>query len=71
MTRDKDRKRIIRNRMKKTGESYAAARAQILSRPVRERHPRPDLPALAGMSDETICREDWPHLAGVGACARR
>jgi Domain of unknown function (DUF4287) len=54
MTRDKDRKRIIRNRMKKTGESYTAARAQILSRPVRERHPRPDLPALAGMSDETI-----------------
>jgi hypothetical protein len=26
MTRDKDRKRIIRRRMKKTGESYTAAR---------------------------------------------
>jgi hypothetical protein len=35
MTRDNDRKRIIRNRMKKTGESYTAARAQILSRPGR------------------------------------
>jgi hypothetical protein len=54
MTRDKDRKRIIHSRMKKTGESYTAARAQILLRPVRERCPRPDLPALAGMSDETI-----------------
>ena len=54
MTRDKDRKRIIRNRMRKTGESYTAARAQILSRSVRERHPPPDLPALAGMSDESI-----------------
>jgi hypothetical protein len=32
MPRDKDRKRVIRSRMKKTGESYTAARAQILSR---------------------------------------
>jgi hypothetical protein len=54
MTRDKDRKRIIRNRMSKTGESYTAARAQILSKSARERHAPPDLPALAGMSDESI-----------------
>ena len=54
MTRDKDRKRIIRNRMSKTGESYSAARAQILSKSVLERHAPPDLPALAGMSDESI-----------------
>ena len=32
MTVDKDRKRIIRDRMKKTGESYTAARVQILSK---------------------------------------
>jgi hypothetical protein len=31
MTRDKDRKRIIRNRMKKTGESYTTARAHVIS----------------------------------------
>jgi hypothetical protein len=31
MTLDKDRKRIIRARMQKTGESYTSARAQILS----------------------------------------
>ena len=36
MTRNKDQKRIIRNRMKKTGESYTAARAQILSKPRRK-----------------------------------
>jgi hypothetical protein len=35
MTRNKDQKRIIRNRMKKTGESYTAARAQLLSKPSR------------------------------------
>jgi hypothetical protein len=32
MTVDKDRTRIIRARMEKTGESYTSARAQILSR---------------------------------------
>ena len=32
MPRDKDRKRIIRNRMTKTGESYTAARAHVLSK---------------------------------------
>ena len=32
MTRDKDRKRIIRSRMKKTGESYTAARAHVLAK---------------------------------------
>ena len=32
MTRDKDRKRIIRDRMGKTGESYTAARARVLSK---------------------------------------
>jgi hypothetical protein len=29
MTRDKDLKRLVRTRMKKTGEAYTAARAQI------------------------------------------
>jgi hypothetical protein len=31
MTRSKDLKRIIRKRMKKTGESYTAARALVIS----------------------------------------
>jgi uncharacterized protein YndB with AHSA1/START domain len=55
MTRDKDRKRIIRGRMKKTGESYTAARAHILPGTVHEPPPlRADLSALAGMSDDSI-----------------
>jgi hypothetical protein len=70
MTQDKDRKRIIRARMQKTGESYTAARAQILSRttnpesPVRATRasaaaaiaaaPPIDHAALAGMSDDKI-----------------
>jgi hypothetical protein len=75
MTRDKDRKRIIRNRMKKTGEAYTAARAQILSRPARERHPQPDLSALAGMRDETIAAKtgrtwrEWVHALDAANAA--
>jgi hypothetical protein len=56
MPRDKDRKRIIRGRMKKTGESYTAARANILSKTAREPSSAPaiDYAALAGMSDAKI-----------------
>jgi uncharacterized protein YndB with AHSA1/START domain len=55
MPRDKDRKRIIRARMKKTGESYTAARAHVIS----SAQPKPqsrgvDYAALAGMSDAVI-----------------
>lgn len=55
MPRDKDRKRIIRARMKKTGESYTTARAQVISKA----QPTPpsravDYAALAGMSDAVI-----------------
>jgi hypothetical protein len=79
---DKDRKRIIRSRMKKTGESYTAARAQILSRS------RPAPPAAspvdhaqrAGMSDEKILAKtgrtwrDWTRALdadGAGAMTHR
>jgi hypothetical protein len=67
MTVDKDRKRIIRARMQKTGESYTAARAQILSinrtaeKPATRVTPAAAVPApsidhaaLAGMSDDKI-----------------
>jgi hypothetical protein len=56
MTRDKDRKRIIRDRMKKTGESYTAARAQVISTGKSKQVPaRPvNLAALAGMSDDKV-----------------
>lgn len=54
---DKDRKRIIRSRMKKTGESYTAARAHVLSKTIVKpsaARPAVDHAALAGMSDEKI-----------------
>jgi hypothetical protein len=51
MTSDKDLKRVVRARMKKTGESYTAARAQILSRPPRTRALAPArLPASPRLS---------------------
>lgn len=66
MTVDKDRKRIIRARMQKTGESYTAARAQILTINQKTSKtqtapaaavaaaPRVDYAALAGMSDDKV-----------------
>jgi uncharacterized protein YndB with AHSA1/START domain len=56
MTRDKDRKRIIRNRMKKTGESYTTARAHVISKS-KSTPPQArtiDYAALAGMTDAAI-----------------
>jgi hypothetical protein len=66
MTLDKDRKRVIRERMTKTGESYTAARAQILSRPT-PREPRMSAAVMAeraGMADATIkarTGRSWPE----------
>ena len=37
MTRDKDLKRLVRSRMRKTGESYTAARAQVAKKRVVRR----------------------------------
>ena len=60
MTRDKDRKRIVRDRMKKTGESYTAARIHVLAKAGTT--PRsnaatasaPSLESRAGVADATI-----------------
>ena len=40
MPRNKDLKRLVRARMSKTGESYTAARAHVLAKPVRSPSPR-------------------------------
>ena len=69
MPREKDLKRLVRARMKKTGEAYTAARTQILRKP-RKNTTAPANPAarltpasepstkrygeLAGMSDEAV-----------------
>ena len=36
MPREKDFKRLVRDRMAKTGESYTAARSQILTKPTKQ-----------------------------------
>lgn len=60
MPQNKDLKRLVRTRMKKTGEAYTAARAQITSRSANKasrqsaKAPAPDYAALAGMSDATV-----------------
>jgi uncharacterized protein YndB with AHSA1/START domain len=64
MPTQKDLKRLVRRRMQKTGESYTAARAQLLkSRPSRSTHGTPataprakaaDYAKLAGMSDAAV-----------------
>ena len=66
MTLDKDRKRIIRNRMKGTGESYTTARLHVVEH-ARKRSPRPaaaarkvatiDYATVAGKSDATITEQ--------------
>lgn len=60
MTKNADFKRLVRARMAKTGESYAAARAQLKAPPGG---PTPDEFAdIAGMSDEAVkakTGKDW------------
>jgi uncharacterized protein YndB with AHSA1/START domain len=71
MPREKDLKRLVRARMKKTGEAYTAARTQILKKPRRKTQPhgataprlttpaasaRKDLAEVAGMSDAAITK---------------
>ncbi len=64
MTRNADFKRLVRARMQKTGESYAAARAQLLDAPAPTVDEYAD---LAGMSDEAVHRRtgltwaEWVH----------
>ena len=78
MTRDKDVKRIIRTRMKATGESYTTARGHVVSRAakraVRAAADRPSPAAainhakVAGMSDEKIKSQTghaWKEWVGL------
>jgi uncharacterized protein YndB with AHSA1/START domain len=58
MPRQKDLKRIVHSRMQKTGESYTAARLQV----VRRKEPARNHAAVAGMSDAAVKKQtgrDW------------
>ena len=66
MPANKDLKRLVRARMKKTGEAYTAARWHITTKP-KPASKSLDYAALAGMSDEKVkektgCTWDrWVH----------
>jgi hypothetical protein len=69
MPAQKDFKRLVRARMQKTGESYTAARLQLIKRPNPEpRIPTPNYAALAGMSDSAITAKtgrSWAEWVAV------
>jgi hypothetical protein len=73
MPKQKDLKRLIRSRMKKTGEAYTAARLRVLSK----REPAPDFARVAGMSDASVrarTGRTWAEWVGLldaaGAAAK-
>jgi hypothetical protein len=51
MPKQKDLKRVVRARMHKTGESYTAARLQLVK---KKEESKPDYKSVAGFTDETI-----------------
>ena len=58
MPQQKDLKRVVRARMEKTGESYTAARLQVLNKKPKlvavSKEPPPDYAKTAGMADAAI-----------------
>ena len=52
MPKQKDLKRLIRSRMKKTGEAYTAARLQLL----KKSEPTANYAQVAGMSDASVSK---------------
>jgi hypothetical protein len=72
MTAQRDFKRVVRARMQKTGESYTAARVQVLRKKAGDRVPPSpavkDFATLAGMTDAAIKKNtgcDWKAWVGV------
>ena len=68
MPREKDLKRLVRARMKKTGEAYTAARAQILKKPRRKAEP-PAAPAPRLTTPAAPAPKDLAELAGMSDAA--
>jgi uncharacterized protein YndB with AHSA1/START domain len=85
MPKHKDLKRVVRTRMRKTGESYTAARLQVIAKggaargqdaPAKAEAP-PDYGALSGIAEATISARtgagwaEWVRrLDAFGAAAR-
>jgi hypothetical protein len=77
MPTQKDLKRIVRSRMRKTGESYTAARSHVLTRRGPREAARPTYAERAGMADEKVKAKtgrDWTEwvrtLDAAGAATR-
>ena len=70
MPRQKDLKRLVRARMKKTGEAYTAARAHILKSPRRKSRPAGDTvsrltPPAAPAAPAAPTQKQYAELAGM------
>jgi uncharacterized protein YndB with AHSA1/START domain len=74
MPKQKDLKRLIRARMKKTNESYTTARLHILDKKPKEipnglvKAPKPDYAAITRMSDEALQKAtgcNWERWVNV------
>jgi hypothetical protein len=66
MPRHKDLKRLVRARMKKTGEAYTAARAQIIRKsPARAASPADDSSATATVAAQASKPTAYAALAGT------
>jgi hypothetical protein len=66
MPREKDLKRLVRARMKKTGEAYTAARAQVLQKPRRRTTTKAPAAALrATPIPAAPPQQDYASLAGM------
>jgi hypothetical protein len=80
MPKQKDLKRLVRTRMAKTGESYTAARTQVLRKraptSTKPASPSSTLAVIAGMSDASVRAKtgknwlEWTHaLDAIGAAS--
>jgi hypothetical protein len=73
MPKQKDLKRLVRSRVTKTGESYTAARLQL----VQKKEPTPDYAAVAGMSDASVSKKtgrtwaEWVRLLDAARAAEK
>lgn len=73
MPQQKDLKRLVRTRMGKTGESYTAARLQL----VKKNEPPPNYAELAGMADEKVSEKtgrtwaEWVRVLDAANAAEK
>ncbi len=65
MTKQKDFKRLVRARMRKSGESYTAARARLLAKRSRAARPTSGTPPTAGTPPGPVPERAYASRAGM------